>query len=59
MGKPVERFSNERCIELCNLINTAVVEERIVMVNSIRIVGAFPNYGTLCCILHNPWEAIG
>jgi hypothetical protein len=54
-NKPVEKFSNERCVELCNIINTAVAEERIVMADSMRIVGAFPNYGILCCILHAPW----
>jgi hypothetical protein len=55
--KPFEKLPPGRCVELCNTINNAIALEKIVMADNFRIVGAFPNHGTICCILHESWNS--
>jgi hypothetical protein len=54
--KPTEVLTATKEIKLCNAINIAIAHKRIVMADDMRIAGAIPNHGTICCILHEPWQ---
>ena len=51
------KFTKEQKIEICNAINTAVANEKLVMAGSVPIAGAFPTIQGIYVIPYGRWDS--
>ena len=50
------KLTTEQIIDICNRINTAIAEGKMVVAGDIVIAGVFPNCGNICAIRHYDWN---
>ena len=49
-------LSTKQQIEICNAINTAVANNKTVMMGDMQIAGAFPTFEGIWCVKHGSWD---